>query len=119
MAIKDFEVYLAGQHFELITDHQALQGLRASKNQNRRLTRWSLFLQDFSFDVTYKPGPDNSNADGLSRQCWMTEEDERDVGMTSSSRGGLELRGGRCGDPPICHKRSCDAATPLTTNCHE
>ena len=51
-AVKHFKVYLVGQHFQLITDNQALQGMMTSKNQNRRLMRWSLFLQDFNFDVT-------------------------------------------------------------------
>ena len=76
-AIQHFEVYLAGQHFELVMDHQALQRLTTSNNQNQRLTRWALFLQDFYFNVTYRPGPENSNADGLSRQCWRLEEQAR------------------------------------------
>ena len=72
-AVRHFETYLAGREFELVTDHHALQGLRTSRNHNRHLTRWSLFLQDFRFEVVYKPGPQNSNADGLSRQCWVEE----------------------------------------------
>ena len=39
VAIRHFEVYLAGQTFQLVTDHQAIQGLRSSTNHNRRLTR--------------------------------------------------------------------------------
>ena len=84
VAIRHFEVYLAGQTFELITDNQALKGLRSSTNHNRRLMRWALFLQDFDFVVTYRPGPDNSNADGLSRQCWPVEEDAVESGATLS-----------------------------------
>ena len=34
-SIRHFEVYLAGRSFELVTDHQALQGLRTSRNHNR------------------------------------------------------------------------------------
>ena len=99
VAIRHFEVYLAGQTFELVTDHQALQGLRSSTNHNRRLTRWALFLQDFDFKITYRPGPDNSNADGLSRQCWTWEENvDTDEGATLSGDG-EELRVGRCGRP--------------------
>ena len=44
---KNFEVYVAGREFELVTDHQALTYLSKSKNHNSRLMRWSIFLQDF------------------------------------------------------------------------
>ena len=72
-----------------------------SKNQNRRLTRWSLLLQDFRFHVTYRPGPLNTNADGISRQCWtVAEEKEQAGGSTTLSKTGSCHRGGRCGDPP-------------------
>ena len=81
---------------ELITDHQALKGLRSSTNHNRRLTRWALFLQDFDFVVTYY----NSNADGLSRQCWPVEEDAVESGATVS--GGSITKGG--GDVATRHK---------------
>ena len=66
--------YLAGRRFELVMDHQALTGLRTSRNHNRRLTRWSLFLQDFQFTTRYRPGGQHQNADGLSRQCWPEKE---------------------------------------------
>ena len=97
-AIQHFEVYLAGQHFELVTDHQALQELTTSNNQNWRLTCWALFLQDFSFNVTYRPGPEHSNADGLSRQCWRLEEQARSEAKISGD--GTGLSGGRCGALP-------------------
>ena len=97
-AIQHFEVYLAWQHFELVTDHQALQGLTTSNNQNWRLILWALFLQDFSFNVTYRPGLENSNADGLSRQCLRLEEQTRSEAKISGDGAGLS--GGRCGAPP-------------------
>ena len=64
-AIKNFEVYIAGREFELVTDHQALTYLSKSKNHNGRLMRWSIFLQDFRFQAIYRPGYMNGNADGL------------------------------------------------------
>ena len=102
VAIRHFEVYLAGQTFELVTGHQALQGLRSSTNHNRQLTRWALFLQDFDFKVTYRPGPDNS---GLSRQCWTWEENvDADEGATLSGDG-EELRVGNVADRPQTGRR--------------
>ena len=38
-AIKNFEVYIAGREYELVTDHQALTYLSKSKNHNRCLMR--------------------------------------------------------------------------------
>ena len=76
-AIKHFECYLAGRRFELETDHRALEGMTTSRNCNRRLTRWALFMQYFDFKVRYRPGSSNLNADGLSRQCWIPTHKEK------------------------------------------
>ena len=68
--IRHFEAYLVGRKFILDKDHQALEYLATKKSPNKRLTRWSLFLQEFNFELKYRPGSRNSNADGLSRQNW-------------------------------------------------
>ena len=68
--IRQFEIHLVGKSFILVTDHQALQYLASSRALNRSLTRWALFLQDFSFTIKYRPGKLNNNVDGLSRQAW-------------------------------------------------
>ena len=73
-AIKNFEVYIAGREFKLVTDHKALTYLSKSKNHNRRLMRWCIFFQDFRFQAIYRPGCMNGNADGLSRQDWDDTE---------------------------------------------
>ena len=71
-AIRHFEVYLVGSHFTLVMDHHALQFELSNKWPNRCLTRWSLFLQGFSFTYTYiTAGRELKNADGLSRQIWL------------------------------------------------
>ena len=49
------------------TDHRALQWLDRLKDNNMRLTRWSLFLQAYDYKVCYRPGMTNGNADALSR----------------------------------------------------
>ena len=68
--VRHFEIHLVGKSFTLVTDHQALQYLASSRALNRRLTRWALFLQDFTFTIRYRPGKLNNNADGLTRQAW-------------------------------------------------
>ena len=66
-AIKEFYTYLYGFHFDLITDHNPLTSLKGMKDVGGRLTRWTVFLQQFNFTIKYKPGKQHGNADGLSR----------------------------------------------------
>ena len=63
------------------TDHRALESLLTSRELNPKLTRWALFLQQFSMKITYRPG--------VSRQAWTTSS-SMDVG---SSEGGGEMSG--------------------------
>ena len=37
--------------------------------------RWALTLQDYDFEVIYRPGVKHQNADGLSRQAWPEDEE--------------------------------------------
>uniref|UniRef100_A0A1X7U211 RNA-directed DNA polymerase n=1 Tax=Amphimedon queenslandica TaxID=400682 RepID=A0A1X7U211_AMPQE len=66
-AIQTLKVYLYGQHFRIQTDHHALYWLDRMKSKNERLSRWSLYLQEWNFRVEYRKGTENGNADGLSR----------------------------------------------------
>ena len=75
-AIKHFEVYLHGIKFTVETDHKALEQLLSSNHLNARLTRWALYLQQFSMTIHYRPGSKNQNADGLSRQAWNTVDED-------------------------------------------
>ena len=68
--IRQFEIQLVEKSITLVTDHQALQHLASSRALNRSLTRWALFLQDFTFIIKYRPGKLNNSVDGLSRQAW-------------------------------------------------
>jgi hypothetical protein len=38
------------------------------KEKNQRLIRWSLTLQQYDFEIKYRSGDKNANADALSRQ---------------------------------------------------
>ena len=68
LALQHFVVYLLGKRFIRQTDHKALTKLRTMNNDNPRLQRWSISLQQFDFDVRNKPGSENTNADGSSWQ---------------------------------------------------
>ena len=66
-AIKYFRAYLWGRKFKLETDHQALKWLMTTTDLSGKLARWSLRLQEFDFEIEYKPGATNQNADALTR----------------------------------------------------
>ena len=67
LGVEAFKVYLIGRHFIVQTDHRSLKWLNRLKENNSRLTRWSLALQPFSFTVEHRAGTANGNADALSR----------------------------------------------------
>ena len=66
LAIQAFRVYLLGRPFHVQTDHRSLEWLDRVKENNGRLTRWSLSIQPYQFTVKYRPGEKNGNACGRS-----------------------------------------------------
>ena len=62
-----FSPYLTGQKFEIFTDHYSLQWLQKMEHGSAIFQRWRDDLAQYDFTVTYKPGRNNGNADGLSR----------------------------------------------------
>ena len=78
-AVRHFRVYLNGATFTVVTDHQSLLYLDRTKDENGRLTRWSLDLQPYPFNVDHRPGIRHQNADGLSQQSWGSAEERPDV----------------------------------------
>jgi hypothetical protein len=59
--------YLIGKRFYIYTDHQALKYILSNPDPHHRVARWLLKLQDYDFDIIYRPGKANANADSLSR----------------------------------------------------
>ena len=53
LGVQAFRVYLLGRPFVIQTDHRALEWLDRLKDNNHRLTHWSLVLQPYQFAVTY------------------------------------------------------------------
>ncbi|KAL4172067.1 hypothetical protein KRP22_007241 [Phytophthora ramorum] len=66
-AVKLFRPYLYGRTFTIITDHSALRWLMTRPELAGRLHRWSLTLQEYEFEILYRPGSTNVVADALSR----------------------------------------------------
>ena len=69
LAVQHFEVYLGGSlaPIEVYTDHNPLVFISRMKNQNQRIMRWSLVLQQYPLRITHIRGKDDIVADALSR----------------------------------------------------
>ena len=66
-AISQFEYYICGRKFVVETDHKPLSWLNQVRNRNKRLMKWSIFLQELDIDFVHRKGKDHTNVDALSR----------------------------------------------------
>jgi len=66
-SVRHFRPYLYGRRFLLVTDHKPLTWLFSIKDPGSRLARWRLKLEEYDYEIVYKPGKINKNADALSR----------------------------------------------------
>ena len=64
-ACETFRPYVIGFKFTIETDHASLQWL--AKSEIPRLMRWNCRLAEFDYDIKYRSGKNNQNADILSR----------------------------------------------------
>lgn len=123
-ACQYFRPYLYGRKFTLETDHQPLQWLHSLKEPNSKLFRWKLRLEEFNFDIKYRKGKHNNNADALSRiELHMKEneplnnetspslivnldEDEDDIETLHSDKEGKNLTVIPIKEEPVNHSKN-------------
>ncbi|UYV72087.1 K02A2.6-like [Cordylochernes scorpioides] len=70
--VSKFSQYLLGRKFKILTDHKPLVGIFNPKKPipqvlSPRMLRWCLTLAACTYNIEYKPGKVNCNADALSR----------------------------------------------------
>ena len=116
-ALKQFCHYLLGRKFQLVTDHAPLQWLSGQKMEGM-LCRWALAMQEFSFDISYRKGSLNGNADALSRCIDSGEVDTAAVTTTEVSLA--KIRAAQQGDEVIgkvYHSLSLSRVQPSSKEC--
>ena len=66
-ATEQFRPYLFGGKFHIYSDHNPLVYLDNMKSKTSRVARWRLQLAEYDYEIVYKKGILNANADALSR----------------------------------------------------
>jgi len=84
--VKHFRPYLYGRKFKIITDHRALVWLMNLEDPHSKLFRWKTEMEEFEFEIIYKKGSLNTNADALSRNpiLMYQHNDENESTETAS-----------------------------------
>ncbi len=67
-ALREWRHYLHGCKFTVITDHHSLKYIHTQPTLTARQARWLETLQEFDFEIQYRPGKENVVADALSRR---------------------------------------------------
>lgn len=69
--------YLLGIKITVFTDCQSLVYLNINKTTKPQITRWFEMIQEFGFEIKFRPGPKMTHVDALSRA--VTEEQNADL----------------------------------------
>jgi len=65
--VRYFRPYLYGTKFTIVTDHKPLTWIVSVKDPGSRLLRWRIKLEEYQYEIVFKKGVTNTNADALSR----------------------------------------------------
>lgn len=113
-AVRKYHQFLFGNKFTMVTDHKPLLGLFAEScplpaRAAARVLRWALLLSAYDYELKYREGSRNGNADALSRlplDARTGEFSQKIVSvammeMTKSPVTEAELRRGTRSDPVL------------------
>ena len=86
-----FSHYLQGRKFLLRTDHNPLVWLRSMKNPKRPYNGWIVRLEQFHYEIQYRPGKNHENADFNSRVNPVTPE-PKSIGTQTEWKNQFEIK---------------------------
>jgi hypothetical protein len=75
--LKHFRPYLYGRKFQIVSDHNPLSWIMNIKDPSSRLLRWRIKLEEYDYEIIYKKGILNTNADALSRINGVVLDDDK------------------------------------------
>ncbi|CAF4153780.1 unnamed protein product [Rotaria sordida] len=84
-SIRKWHHYISGREFIVRTDHHALCWLNRKYNNNPKLSRWRMALQDYTFRIEHVKGKINCVADCLSRYPVNPPYDDVEIEQRSVS----------------------------------
>lgn len=91
-SLNSFRNYLYGKSKVIIrTDHQPLTYAMSNKNNNGKMKRWKAVLEEYNYEMEYKPGKTNIVADALSRKPDVTEINSMSVIQHSDGSSGENI----------------------------
>ena len=73
-ALTIYRPYILGNKVIIRSDHMPLKYIFTTSVASGRLQRWALAISDYDYEVEYKPGKENTNADALSRNPMPVDE---------------------------------------------
>ena len=76
LAKDQFWLFLYGRKFKVITDHEPLKHFHNTKKSGLRFNRLKADLCGYEFEIEYRLGPRNCNADALSRNPIILEGED-------------------------------------------
>ncbi|KPJ14174.1 Retrotransposable element Tf2 155 kDa protein type 1 [Papilio machaon] len=77
-AIKYWQYWLIGKSFIVYSDHKPLENLNIKSRTDEELGDLTYYLSQFDFKIVYTPGKENTEADCLSRNPVLDENDDSD-----------------------------------------
>ena len=63
--LRYFRPYLHGTKFTIVTDHKPLTWIVSVEDRGSRLQRWRIKMEDYGYEIVFKKGVSNANADTL------------------------------------------------------
>jgi len=94
-ALQDWRPYLAGteKSIQIYTDHKNLRNFATMKQLNWQQVRWAEQLANYKFQIHYKKGNENGEADALSRQPDHEEVEKIHAEILSEDDKGILTKG--------------------------